>query len=43
MNASLDENCNKVLDDSCYNYNYLNEEEDDVKLNTKKNSIRYIK
>lgn len=23
MNASLDENCNKALDDSCYNYNYL--------------------
>ncbi len=25
MNASLDNNCNKALDDSCYNYNYLTE------------------
>ena len=23
MNASLDPNCNKALDNSCYNYNYL--------------------
>ena len=29
MNASLDSNCNKAEDDSCYNYNYLASENDE--------------